>query len=105
MSGIILLVRHFNSKLKPVADIEITVELCLVKLQALGLIIRRNNLFYLDKDKLDIQPSQSLNNDDEGEIPLAPESRLSTGSTTDLFKKIELKFEGCTVPLEKAINH
>lgn len=113
MSGIILLVRHFNSKLKPVDNIENTVEYCLVKLQALGLIIRRNNLFYLDYwDHQEtstissaIKPSRPLNYDNEGEIPLDPESRTSTGSTTDLFKRIELKFEGWNVSLEKAIKH
>lgn len=107
MSGIILLVRHFNLKLKPVDDIEITVELCLVRLQALGLIVRKNNLFYLDEieDTSTIHQSRLLINNDEGEIPLNPESRLSTGSTTDLFKRIELKYEGCDVQLEKAIMH
>lgn len=86
---------------------------CFVKLQALGLIIRSNNLFYLDdwdhQETSTIssakKPSRPLNYDNEGEIPLEPESRISTGSTTDLFKRIELKFEGCNVSLEKAIKH
>lgn len=90
LSGIILLVKYFNFKLKPVEDIEITIELCLVKLQAFGLIIRKNNLFYLEREITATIKSQPLNNIIEGEIPLNPESRIST--------------EGCEVKLEKSIN-
>lgn len=104
LSGIILLVKYFNFKLKSVEDIEITIELCLVNLQAFGLIIRKNNLFYLEREITATIKSQPLNNIIEGEIPLNPESRISTGSSIDLFKRIELKFEGCEVKLEKSIN-
>lgn len=76
----------------------------MINLQALGLIIRKNNLFYLEREVIETIKSKPLNII-EGEIPLNPESRISTGSTLDLFERIELKFDGCKVKLEKAINY
>lgn len=92
-------------KLKPVDDIDLVTELCLLKLKTLGLVVQKNNLYYLDGRSASKKQSRPFDIDNEGEIPLNPESRISTGTTLDLFKRIEFDFDGCEVRLEKAINY
>lgn len=103
--GIVLIVRYFNLKLKPVSDIEIVIELCLFKLKGLGLVVQNNNLYYLDGSTSSRKQPRPFDIDNEGEIPLNPESHISTGTTLDMFKRIKLEFDGWKVPLEKAINY